>query len=182
MSTALFASIRSAASVSRRGAGLLRPRNPDAERAQQACAPTFASVSMSVHPWFKPLCTAFFLWSVVSGLWTSCFAQTVSLTPQNLDGWSVSGADKSALTKDTQLTLPAGAQLGHAFERNAVIVHAVSHPAFSSSETEWPILSVGPAALALAQKDSAGKFVLVVGRRRRRSEKGKKRKGSGCGY
>jgi hypothetical protein len=89
--------------------------------------------------------------------------QLITVTPQTLDAWEVTGADKTALTRQTQLVLPAGTQISRKFSANAVILHLITRPVFSGSSSEWPMLSVGPAALSLVRQDAQGRLVLVIG-------------------
>jgi len=89
--------------------------------------------------------------------------QIITVTPQTLDAWTLAGADKANLVQGQQLILPAGAQLSRSFSNGAVILHLVSRPSFTDLATDWPILEVGPIALAFTQSDSQGKLVLVIG-------------------
>ena len=100
--------------------------------------------------------------AIVLSLPLSASAQILNVTPQTLDGWKVSGGDKNALSSQTQLTLPAGAQLSRDFPKSAVIVHLVTQPAFSEDATEWPIIGVGPVALTIIRKDGQGQLMLVI--------------------
>lgn len=88
--------------------------------------------------------------------------QLVTVTPQTLGGWKVLGADPVQLAKAKQLTLSANAQLSRLFSDHAVILHLVSRPVFSEESTQWPIIGVGPVALALIKKDGLGRLVLVT--------------------
>lgn len=85
-----------------------------------------------------------------------------TVTPQSLGAWSTAGVDKSSLAVDKTLSLPAGAQLGRKFPEGAVILRLVTRPVFSETPSEWPILEVGPAAVALIRKAGEGRLVLVV--------------------
>jgi hypothetical protein len=89
--------------------------------------------------------------------------QIITVTPRTLDAWAVSGANKAGLAQDQQLILPAGAQLSRKFSGSVVILHLVSRPILSSIAGDWPILEVGPIALAFTQIGSQGKLVLVIG-------------------
>ena len=97
---------------------------------------------------------------------TALTAQTadlvINVTPQNLVGWTVAGADRGALTSANQLVLPAGAQMSQTFSGGTVILHLVSRQAFSDQPNNWPIIGLGSAAVALIRKDGQGKLVLVV--------------------
>lgn len=88
--------------------------------------------------------------------------QLLTVTPQTLAGWSVVGAEKNALSAGHQLVLPAGAQINREFSSQAVIVHLVSRPVLAEAAAEWPILEVGPVALALIGQGAQGRLVLVV--------------------
>ncbi len=92
----------------------------------------------------------------------SAAEQILVVSPSTLEGWSVTGADKATLARNPQLVLPAGSQLGQNFSGNAVILHLVSQPALSASSAEWPILAVGPAALAVVAENGGGRLMLVV--------------------
>lgn len=89
--------------------------------------------------------------------------QFLTVTPQSLDGWSVTGADRAVLAQAPALSLPAGSILGREFANNAVVLHLVSRPVLSETPADWPILAVGPAALALIGNNEKGRLVLVVG-------------------
>jgi hypothetical protein len=88
--------------------------------------------------------------------------QLVTVTPQTLGGWKVLGADPAQLAKSKQLILSDNAQLSRLFSDHAVILHLVSRPVFSDESTQWPIIGVGPVALALIKKDGLGRLVLVT--------------------
>lgn len=96
------------------------------------------------------------------GLRLGAAEQRLTVTPQTLAGWSVVGADRSALAADKDLILPAGAQLSREFSASAVILRLVSRPVLSETAAEWPILEVGPVALALIGREDQGRLVLVV--------------------
>jgi hypothetical protein len=103
-----------------------------------------------------------FLFTLVAALRLDAAEQTLTITPAALQDWSVSGADKMALVSATSLVLPAGAQVSRQFSASAVIVHLATRPNFSEASTDWPVLSVGPAALAVVRKGGEGRLVLVV--------------------
>jgi hypothetical protein len=89
--------------------------------------------------------------------------QIIAVTPQNLKGWTVTGAGKIAPVSGAQLVLPAGVQLSREFSGSAVILHLVTRPVFSDQAEDWPIIGLGSAALAFTRKDGQGHLVLVVG-------------------
>jgi hypothetical protein len=105
--------------------------------------------------------TSFFL-TLAAALHLDAAEQILTITPAALQDWSVAGADKAVLVSAPSLALPAGAQVSRQFTASAVIVHLATRPNFSEASTEWPVLSVGPAALALVRKDGEGRLVLVV--------------------
>jgi len=88
--------------------------------------------------------------------------QLVTVTPQTLGGWKTLGVDRDQLAKAKQLVLSDNAQLSRLFSDQAVILHLVSRPVFSEESTQWPIIGVGPLALALIKKDGLGRLVLVT--------------------
>lgn len=90
-------------------------------------------------------------------------AQTIMVTPQTLNGWVVTGADKSALSQATELTLPPGAQLSRLFEANIVVVQFNAQPVFGATGENFTSLAVGPAALVFARDGTDGQLVLVMG-------------------
>lgn len=84
------------------------------------------------------------------------------VTPSSLDGWTVTGADRTSLAACPQLLLPAGSQLGRQFPGGAIVLHLVSTPVISADSADWPILEVGPVALAAVADNHGGKIMLVV--------------------
>ncbi len=96
------------------------------------------------------------------GLRLGAAEQLITVTPQTLAGWTVVGAEPGVLAAGPQLILPAGAQLNREFPASAVILHLVSRPILSAATAEWPILEVGPVALALIGPGAPGRLVLVV--------------------
>lgn len=98
----------------------------------------------------------------VFGLRLGAAEQLLPVTPQTLAGWSVAGAEKNALASGQQLILPANAQLSRVFAPQAVIVRLVSRPVLAETSAEWPILEIGPVALALTGREGHGRLVLVV--------------------
>lgn len=88
--------------------------------------------------------------------------QRLRVTPRNLAGWTVTGTDKGTLMSGVILSLPPGAQLSRDFSGGAVILRLVSRPVFSEVAQEWPVVSVGSAALTLIRKDGQGRLVLVI--------------------
>jgi hypothetical protein len=99
------------------------------------------------------------------GLRLTATEQLITVTPQALDGWTLSGVDKNTLAQASHLVLPPRAQLSREFYGSAVILHLVTRPVFSETVEEWPIMEVGPAALALVRKDGLDRIVVVVGER-----------------
>lgn len=100
--------------------------------------------------------------ALILGLRLGAAEHLLPVTPQTLAGWSVAGAEKNALASGQQLSLPAGAQLSREFSASAVIVHLVSRPVLAETSAEWPILEIGPVALALTGREGQGRLVLVV--------------------
>ena len=96
------------------------------------------------------------------GLRLGAAEQLITVTPQTLADWTVVGAEPGALASGSQLTLPAGAQLNRVFPSSAVILHLVSRPVLAETAADWPILEVGPVALALIGQGALGRLVLVV--------------------
>ncbi len=97
------------------------------------------------------------------GLRLGAAEQLITVTPQTLADWSVVGADRTVLAAEKQLSIPAGAQLSREFSTAAVIMHLCSRPVFSETAADWPILEIGPVALALVGRDQeAGRLVLVA--------------------
>lgn len=88
--------------------------------------------------------------------------QMVTVTPQTLAGWNILGADPAQLAKAKELVLSDNAQLSRLFSDHAVILHLVSRPVFSEDSAQWPIIGVGPVALALIKQDGLGRLVLVT--------------------
>ncbi|MDI1336599.1 MAG: hypothetical protein PSU94_10520 [Lacunisphaera sp.] len=88
--------------------------------------------------------------------------QLVTVTPQTLGGWQIVGTDRDQMAKVQQLILPDNAQLSRLFSDQAVILHLVSRPVFSQESARWPLIGVGPLALALVKQDGLGRLVLVT--------------------
>lgn len=84
------------------------------------------------------------------------------VTPATLGDWQLSGAKPADTGEGPTLSLPAGATLARTFELDAVLVHAYSSPTFVAVPADWPILQVGPAALALVRNGNQGELVLLV--------------------
>jgi hypothetical protein len=89
--------------------------------------------------------------------------QLVKVTSQTLDGWQVSGTDLSSLAGQSDLTLPAGAQLSCSLAPGVLAVQIVSQPFFGSDPGNCPSLEVGPASLVFARDNGMGQLVLIVG-------------------
>jgi len=89
--------------------------------------------------------------------------QDYIVTPSSLADWQVNGADPATLQAQSILSLPAGAELARTFSNGAVILYTQSSPHFGAVSADWPIVQVGPAALALVQKGVIGEVVLLVG-------------------
>jgi len=97
------------------------------------------------------------------GLRLDAAEQLITVTPQTLADWTVVGADRTVLAAEKQLSIPAGAQLSRQFPAAAVMIRLVSRPVFADTAAEWPILEIGPVALALVGRDQeAGRLVLVA--------------------
>ncbi len=89
--------------------------------------------------------------------------QTIAVTPQTLAGWTVSGADPQALSQQTGLSLPAGAQLARSFMVSGLNLKVTTKAAIGQNAGDWPVLEISDAALVFARNGSAGKLVLVLG-------------------
>jgi hypothetical protein len=106
---------------------------------------------------------------VFFGIWTLLTAglfgrtQSFEVTRQALDAWQISGTELSSLAAQSELILPAGAQLSRSFAPGVVTVHLVSKPFFGSDPGDCPSLEVGPASLAFVRDNSEGKLALIVG-------------------
>ena len=90
-------------------------------------------------------------------------AQTFSLTPQTLAGWSVIGAPVSDLAQGQQLSLPAGAQLARPFVSGDIIVTLTSHPISGQTTQDWPVLELGAATVVFSRENTSGKLILSLG-------------------
>jgi len=84
------------------------------------------------------------------------------VTPASLGDWRLVGATQTDLGHGSALSLPAGTTLARTFEAGIILVHSVSSPVFADSPTDWPLLQVGPAALALIRNGNRGELVLLV--------------------
>ena len=89
--------------------------------------------------------------------------QIVTVTPQTLGNWAVSGAGKSALNQASVVTLPAGAQLSRRFDADSVTVQFKAQPVFGATAEDFLTLEAGPTALVFVRDGSDGQLVLVMG-------------------
>ena len=105
-------------------------------------------------------CFFFGVISLASALQMS--GQTTEVTPNALGGWTVTGADQSALQANPSLTLPAGSQLSRVFQAGDLSVDAVTQPVLGTATQDWPMLEVGPAALVFARKGASGQLILAL--------------------
>lgn len=101
------------------------------------------------------------LLALVSALAAS--AQTLTLTPQSLTAWTLTGATKEALARQAILSLPAGAQLSRTFRTGDITVAVTARPVFATAPADWPVLEVGAAALVFARTGETGQLILKVG-------------------
>lgn len=89
--------------------------------------------------------------------------QLVRLTPQSLSNWTVTGADKQALSVSPNLALPAGARLTRSFNASGLALMVTTRPRFDVTPAEWPVLEIGTAALVFTRNGDAGLLNLVLG-------------------
>ena len=89
--------------------------------------------------------------------------QTITVTPQSLTGWTITGADPQVLAKQSELTLPAGAQLAQTFNATDVSLQVTTSPLIGENAADWPVLELGTTALVFARNGIAGKLLLVIG-------------------
>jgi hypothetical protein len=89
--------------------------------------------------------------------------QEYSVTPATLAAWQVTGTDRQKLQSQSTLSLPAGAEIVRTFPGGAVVLYTVSRPLFGQTAADWPVLQVGPAALAFTRQGNEGKLVLLLG-------------------
>lgn len=89
--------------------------------------------------------------------------QDHAVTPATLADWQLTGADRAKVQARDTLELPAGAEISRTFPAGTVVLHTVSRPHFGSTSNDWPVIQVGPAALALVRKGVHGELVLLVG-------------------
>jgi|ERR1035437_9239813 hypothetical protein len=101
------------------------------------------------------------LFSIVAGLQAG--EQTLQVTPQSLDDWAVTGADKSTVSQAAALAVPAGAQLWRRFDVDRVVVQFKAQPVFGAAAEDFPTLEAGPAALVFSREGTEGQVVLVMG-------------------
>jgi hypothetical protein len=88
--------------------------------------------------------------------------QTIEVTSTTLAGWTVTGADQSALQASPSLTLPAGSQISRVFQAGDLAVDAVTQPVLGTESQDWPMLELGPAALVFARKGDSGQLILAL--------------------
>lgn len=89
--------------------------------------------------------------------------QEINVTPATLADWQVTGANRDELQTQAILKLPAGSEISRTFSSGTVVLHSVSRPHFGSSTEDWPVVQVGPTALALIRRGVHGELVLLVG-------------------
>lgn len=106
--------------------------------------------------------TFFILMAVVTALSLRATDHLITVGAKTLEGWMVTGADKSTLGKAPDLVLPPGAALSRKFAGNALVVRLASQPAFSEKATDWPILQMGPLNLAMTVQDNQRRLILAI--------------------
>lgn len=89
--------------------------------------------------------------------------QSLALTPRTLAGWNLTGADARELAQQSELALPAGAQIARTFAAGNLTLEVSSLPAIGQKPGDWPVLELGSAALVFSRHASTGKLVLVLG-------------------
>ena len=108
----------------------------------------------------RSLILAFLTCALGGSLWGA--EQLLTVTPQTLAGWTISGADRNAVAAREALVLPGNAQLSRVVPSGAVILRLVSRRVFSEEPAQWPVIGAGSAALALVQMEGRGRFMLVL--------------------
>lgn len=88
---------------------------------------------------------------------------TFSATPSTLAGWSVAGAELSAVLGQTELTLPANAQLLRSCRATEVSLQLSTQSVLDGKAESWPVLELGDAALVFVRSGGNGRLVLVLG-------------------
>ena len=68
-----------------------------------------------------------------------------------------------ALSAQTQLSLPANAQLVRTFPSSKIALQIVTQPMIGEKSGDWPVLELGAASLVFSRNGSTGKLILVVG-------------------
>jgi len=86
----------------------------------------------------------------------------ISVSAQTLAGWTVFGADSQALAAQSDLSLPAGAQISRVFSADGLSLQITSSPQFGAVPADSPVLEIGTAALVFVQNGNTGKISLVV--------------------
>jgi hypothetical protein len=104
----------------------------------------------------------FVAFALVSTMSSRAADQVITVTPQNLAGWTITGANRDTMASANQLVLSAGAQMSREFADKAVILHLVSRQVFSEQPENWPIIGLGSVALALIRQGGQGRLVLVT--------------------
>ncbi len=99
--------------------------------------------------------------TLTSGLLSA--KQIMSVTPQTLAGWTIVGAEASALAGQPELTLPAGAQLARSFDNGELAVQLKTRPVVGVNESDWPTVELGTTALIFSRNGAVGKLLLSVG-------------------
>ncbi len=89
--------------------------------------------------------------------------QTITVTPQTLAGWTVVGTDFRSLIPQTELTLPAGAQLARIFDSANLSLQFTSQPLLGENIADWPVLEIGHTALVFTRSGLMGKLSVVLG-------------------
>jgi hypothetical protein len=107
--------------------------------------------------------TFLFLGSVLVAAALQAGEQTLVVTPQTLDGWTVTAADPSGLSQASMLALPGGAQLSRLFDSDVVTLRLATPVVFGLAGEDFSTLEVGPAALVFSREGMAGQIVLVMG-------------------
>ena len=89
--------------------------------------------------------------------------QIMNVTPQTLAGWTVVGAEASALASQPELTLPAGVQLARSFDNGELALQLKTRPTIGVNESDWPTVELGSTALIFSRNGAGGKLLLAAG-------------------
>lgn len=89
--------------------------------------------------------------------------QTIKVSPSALTGWTVTGANQTALTATPNFELPAGAQLSRQFSSQGLAVRVTTQPVIGANSSDWPVLEIGSATLLLSRDELGGRLLVVLG-------------------